>query len=113
MLRILFHVPTRLRLWWCRCLSRPGRVFISASTAVTDGPVIESISKVSGRSSSPPNWPRYLRLRTAYERYQKSSRRRTELDDDERTRLEKALEIGLEDTFPASDAVAAVQPAPT
>jgi hypothetical protein len=47
------------------------------------------------------------------ERYQKSSRRRTERDDDERNRLEKALEIGLEDTFPASDAVAAVQPAPT
>jgi hypothetical protein len=27
-------------------------------------------------------------------------------------RLEKALEIGLEDTFPASDAVAVVQPGP-
>ena len=41
------------------------------------------------------------------EQHQKPSRRRTERDDDaERNRLEKALEIGLEDTFPASDAVA-------
>jgi hypothetical protein len=41
----------------------------------------------------------------------KLSKRRTERDDSaERNRLEKALEIGLEDTFPASDAVAAVQP---
>jgi hypothetical protein len=50
----------------------------------------------------------------AAERHQKPSQCRTERDDDaERNRLEKALEIGLEDTFPASDAVAAVQPAPT
>src|SRR5712691_5273387 len=49
----------------------------------------------------------------AAERHQRPSRRRTERDDDaERNRLEKALEIGLEDTFPASDAVAAVQPVP-
>src|SRR5262249_9306394 len=34
-------------------------------------------------------------------------------DSTERSRLEKALEIGLEDTFPASDAVAVVQPTPT
>jgi hypothetical protein len=27
-------------------------------------------------------------------------------------RLEKALEIGLEETFPASDAVAVIEPAP-
>jgi hypothetical protein len=48
------------------------------------------------------------------EQHQKPSQRRTERDDGaERNRLEKALEIGLEDTFPASDAVAAVQPAPT
>jgi hypothetical protein len=48
------------------------------------------------------------------EQHHKPSQRRTERDDDaERTRLEKALEIGLEDTFPASDAVAAVQPTPT
>ena len=32
---------------------------------------------------------------------------------DERGRLERALEIGLEDTFPASDPVAVIQPAPT
>ena len=30
----------------------------------------------------------------------------------ERKRLENALEIGLKDTFPASDAVAVVQPGP-
>jgi hypothetical protein len=46
----------------------------------------------------------------------KPGQRRTERDDSaerdrlEKDRLEKALEIGLEDTFPASDAVAAVQP---
>ena len=32
--------------------------------------------------------------------------------DAERERLERALEEGLRDTFPASDAVAVVQPAP-
>jgi hypothetical protein len=32
--------------------------------------------------------------------------------DDERDRLEKTLEEGLEQTFPASDAVSVVQPAP-
>jgi hypothetical protein len=31
-------------------------------------------------------------------------------DEAERGRLEKALEIGLEDTFPASDPVAVIQP---
>lgn len=31
-------------------------------------------------------------------------------DEAEGSRLEKALEIGLEDTFPASDPVAVVQP---
>ncbi len=39
----------------------------------------------------------------------------TERDNDhdvERSRLEKALEIGLEETFPASDAVAVIEPAP-
>jgi hypothetical protein len=30
-----------------------------------------------------------------------------------RQRLEKSLESGLEDTFPASDAINVVQPAPT
>jgi hypothetical protein len=34
------------------------------------------------------------------------------LTDVERDRLEKALEEGLRETFPASDAVAVVQPAP-
>jgi hypothetical protein len=44
----------------------------------------------------------------------KPGKRRTERDDStERNRLEKALEIGLEDTFPASDAIAVVQPTPT
>jgi len=39
----------------------------------------------------------------------------TERDKDqniERNCLEKALEIGLEETFPASDAIAVIQPAP-
>jgi hypothetical protein len=48
------------------------------------------------------------------EQHRRASQRQTKRDDDaERNRLEKALEIGLEDTFPASDAVAAIQPAPT
>jgi hypothetical protein len=34
-------------------------------------------------------------------------------DEAERSRLEKALEIGLEDTFPASDPVAVIQPGRT
>lgn len=33
--------------------------------------------------------------------------------ENERRRLEKALELGLEETFPASDAVAVTEPAPT
>ena len=33
-------------------------------------------------------------------------------EDEERDRLEQALEEGLQDTFPASDAVSVVQPAP-
>jgi len=32
--------------------------------------------------------------------------------ENERQRLEKALEVGLEETFPASDAVAVTEPAP-
>jgi hypothetical protein len=39
----------------------------------------------------------------------------TERDEDqniERNCLEKALEIGLEETFPASDAVAVIEPKP-
>ena len=39
----------------------------------------------------------------------------TERDKDQdvdRNRLEKLLEIGLEETFPASDAVAVIEPAP-
>jgi hypothetical protein len=45
----------------------------------------------------------------------KHHEREKEHDDEtaaEGRRLEKALEIGLEDTFPASDAVAVVQPGP-
>jgi hypothetical protein len=33
-------------------------------------------------------------------------------EDEERDRLEQALEEGLRETFPASDAVSVVQPAP-
>jgi hypothetical protein len=32
--------------------------------------------------------------------------------DVERSRLERLLEIGLEETFPASDAVAVIEPGP-
>jgi hypothetical protein len=44
--------------------------------------------------------------------------RQTKLDvgerkKDKRARLEKALEEGLEETFPASDAVAVTEPAPS
>src|SRR3981189_1081518 len=37
---------------------------------------------------------------------------RDECHNLERNRLEKALEIGLEETFPASDAVAVIEPKP-
>ena len=40
------------------------------------------------------------------------SRRDKEQKKAERCRLEAALEEGLKDTFPASDAVAVIQPAP-
>jgi hypothetical protein len=40
------------------------------------------------------------------------SRRGKELKKAERLRLEAALEEGLKDTFPASDAVAVIQPVP-
>jgi hypothetical protein len=43
----------------------------------------------------------------------KQPRRDTEGKISRRERLEKALEEGLEETFPASDAVAVVEPAPT
>lgn len=36
-----------------------------------------------------------------------------EPDDEVRRRLERALEEGLEETFPASDPVAVTEPAPT
>ena len=45
----------------------------------------------------------------------RSSRRRPKRAKDkdaERNRLEKRLEIGLEETFPASDAVAVLEPVP-
>jgi hypothetical protein len=50
------------------------------------------------------------------ERHRMSSRRRQDRDrrrEDQRERLERALEIGLEETFPASDAVAVTEPAPS
>ena len=40
-------------------------------------------------------------------------RHRRAPDDREKRRLEESLEEGLESTFPASDAVNVVQPAPT
>jgi hypothetical protein len=36
-----------------------------------------------------------------------------ETKEKRRRRLERALDIGLEETFPASDAVAVTEPAPT
>jgi hypothetical protein len=50
------------------------------------------------------------------ERHRMSSRRRQDRDrgkEDQRERLERALEIGLEGSFPASDAVAVTEPAPS
>src|SRR5437879_4258523 len=46
------------------------------------------------------------RYRTTFEQDRHSK------EDEERDRLEQALEEGLQDTFPASDAVSVVQPAP-
>jgi hypothetical protein len=42
-----------------------------------------------------------------------SGEKRSESPAERRSRLEKSLESGLEDTFPASDAINVVQPAPT
>lgn len=43
----------------------------------------------------------------------RSKRDKDDKDRDvERNRLEKALETGLEETFPASDAVVVIEPAP-
>jgi hypothetical protein len=42
-----------------------------------------------------------------------SGEKRPESPAERRQRLEKSLESGLEDTFPASDAINVVQPAPT
>ena len=42
-----------------------------------------------------------------------SGEKRPESPAERRERLEKSLESGLEDTFPASDAINVVQPAPT
>jgi hypothetical protein len=39
--------------------------------------------------------------------------KRPEMPSDRRQRLEKSLESGLEDTFPASDAINIVQPPPS
>jgi hypothetical protein len=41
-----------------------------------------------------------------------NEREKEDNGDREFSRLERALEIGLEDTFPASDPVAVIQPAP-
>jgi hypothetical protein len=38
--------------------------------------------------------------------------KRPEIPADRRQRLEKSLESGLEDSFPASDAISVIQPAP-
>ena len=43
----------------------------------------------------------------------KRAESRAEKPEDKRQRLDKALEEGLEETFPASDAVAVIEPAST
>ena len=42
-----------------------------------------------------------------------SGEKRPESPAERHQRLEKSLESGLEDSFPASDAISVVQPAPT
>jgi hypothetical protein len=42
-----------------------------------------------------------------------SGQKRPDSPAERRQRLEKSLESGLEDSFPASDAINVVQPAPT
>jgi hypothetical protein len=41
---------------------------------------------------------------------QQTAKKRRDADEAERRRLERALEEGLEETFPASDAVSVTQP---
>ena len=43
----------------------------------------------------------------------KTKPKKPEPDDEVRRRLERALDEGLEETFPASDPVAVTEPAPT
>ena len=42
-----------------------------------------------------------------------AGQKRPETPAERRQRLDKSLELGLEETFPASDAVSIVQPPPT
>jgi hypothetical protein len=42
-----------------------------------------------------------------------ADQKRPETSAERRQRLEKSLELGLEETFPASDPVSIVQPSPT
>jgi hypothetical protein len=44
---------------------------------------------------------------------EEAGQKRSESPAERRQRLEKSLESGLEDTFPASDAINVVQPPPT
>jgi hypothetical protein len=44
---------------------------------------------------------------------EEADQKRSESPAERRQRLEKSLESGLEDTFPASDAINVVQPPPT
>jgi hypothetical protein len=44
---------------------------------------------------------------------ERTYRKRPEDPAERRRRLEKSLESGLEDTFPASDAISIIQPPPT
>ena len=62
----------------------------------------------SRRRQSPGVYGRPHRYGTRHKREDKSGE--TDQAVAEGSRLEMALEIGLEDTFPASDAIAVVQP---
>ena len=67
------------------------------------GPLAKRILNLAGRLFDGARAQRY-RMSLEQDSYSES--------DEERDRLEKALEEGLQGTFPASDAVSVVQPAP-
>ena len=77
------------------------------------------VSRKQGKASPKLGLTNYRRVTNALEIKSMPRKRakRGKLDskksEDLRHRLDKALEEGLEETFPASDAVAVIEPAPT